>query len=133
MSRKSEIELNPAKIDNLITAVSLGMSVKRACDYAGIEQNTVYSYIHRAEEDERDGKADSVYIGFSKRLKEAKAKCQAVNLARIAEASKNGAWQASAWVLERCFPDEFGQKVQNSVDMQPVQIINDVPKRGSGE
>ena len=38
------------------------------------------------------------------------ARCESTHLNNIHIAGKLGAWQASAWVLERKFPDKYGKK-----------------------
>lgn len=53
-------------------------------------------------------KTDAMLKALERDIKKAYSKYKAVHIARINEASKNE-WQASAWMLERKFPDEFAK------------------------
>jgi hypothetical protein len=46
---------------------------------------------------------------FADKLKRARARCRAANLMNIYKNSKTS-WQASAWLLERVFPDEYAKR-----------------------
>ena len=35
---------------------------------------------------------------------------------KIKEAGEAGSWQASAWLLERCCPDEYGRSIKVGTD-----------------
>ena len=102
-------------IDEFCKALSLGLSVKAACDYVGISEPAYYSYVNKADEDIKNGVKNSKYIKLMKRVKKAKSACKAYHMNKIREASENGNWQASAWTLERCFPDEFGKSIKNDI------------------
>ena len=95
--------------------ISDGLSVKDTCDIVGVSQTTFYRWQTEAETGFKDGKEErgvAVNIKLKKQLcediKKAYSKYKAVHIARINEASKNE-WQASAWMLERKFPDEFAK------------------------
>ena len=84
----------------LVDFISCGMSNKSACSACNIGENTFYEWMKKGE--------------FSKRIKEAHGEFKKLHLGRISKASENEKqWQASAWMLERCVPDEFAvSKVQ---------------------
>lgn len=109
-----------------LTAIKMGLSNEKACDYAGINEGTIYNWINRGEEDEKNGKTDTIYFKFLKEYKKARSTCVIRHVANITQASENGNWQASAWVLERRFAKDFAVK-QDFVDMVPIKIVNDVP------
>lgn len=101
-------------IDNISSAFSLGLSTRGACDYVGISEPTYYSYINKAEDEIEKGKTEeqSKYVKFFNTVKKAKAACRVFHMTQIRNAASSGNWQASAWTLERCFPDEFGRQVK---------------------
>lgn len=110
-----------------LKAVRLGMSNEKACDYAGIEECTFYAYTNRAEKDIKAGKKDTINIKFQKEYKKAKADFILRHVTRITQASDNGTWQASAWLLERRQPKDFGLKINQNEDLEKVEVVSDVP------
>ena len=49
-------------------------------------------------------------------VKKAKAAFRLFHMKQIRDAAASGNWQASAWSLERCFPDEYGRFVKVEAD-----------------
>lgn len=99
-------------VDDFCNALSAGLSIKAACDYCLISEVTYYSYVNKAQNDIEAGVKNSKYVKFFNRVKKAKASFKLYHMAKIREAAESGSWQASAWSLERCCPDEFGKSVQ---------------------
>lgn len=112
---------------DFLKAIKMGLSIEKACEYAGVNELTFYNYQNKAEEDEKAGKKDTVYIKFIKDFKKARASCVIKHVSIIEEASNKGSWQASAWMLERRFAKDFATKQEVNVEMQPIKIVNDVP------
>lgn len=85
-----------------LEGIELGMSRERAAAFAGVSVAVFYAF-------------QSKFPEFQERVKEAEAKCLAFHLAQICRAAKpkieggEGHWQASAWVLERKWPEEWGK------------------------
>lgn len=98
-------------IEDFCKAISIGLSENSACDYAGISDVTLYKYKRQAEEDIQNGRKTK-YVRFFNQLKKAKANFKTFHMLKIREASENGNWQASAWTLERCCPNEYGKQVK---------------------
>lgn len=105
VGRPTLFKTRPESLDDFLKAVELGMSVNAACDYAGLPRSQVYKYLKMAEEP----KARRECKEFSDKLKRARARCRAANLMNIYKNSKTS-WQASAWLLERVFPDEYAKR-----------------------
>lgn len=103
--------------DKLIKAIceakESGLSNIACCDYVGIDELTLYQFIRKGEERERNGETEetSIYVKFIKEFKKSTAKFKAYHIGLIQQASKKGSWQGSAWLLERSFPKEFGRNV----------------------
>lgn len=112
---------------NFLSAIKLGLSYKKACDYAGISEPTIYAWINKAEEDEMKGKKDSVYVKFLKEFKKAKSEFTMRHVMRITQASDDGSWQASAWLLERRCPDEFALRNDINISNEKITVISDMP------
>jgi hypothetical protein len=49
-------------------------------------------------------------IEFEQLIEYCAADCEKTHINNIAEAGKMGAWQASAWMLERKFPEKYAKK-----------------------
>jgi len=107
VGKRSLLLSAPEKIDDFIKCVECGMTIEASCDYASINPDTIYNYLAKAREGNKD------YTEFAERYKKARAKCRIVNLKNIFEASKSS-WQASAWLLERIFPSEFKNPSNNN-------------------
>lgn len=117
--RRPIIAIDAETAERFLKAVELGLPIKECCACAGICEGTFYSYWHKAERDEADGKTirQSKYLKFIKSVKESKAKFATKHLGNITNAADNGTWQASAWLLERRMPDDFGEKTRGDQDI----------------
>lgn len=102
--------LDDALINELCLSKKNGLSNKACCDYVGIDESTLYEYLNRGEQDMRKGE-DTIYSKFSKEYKKAISEMKAFHINLLRRASEAGSWQASAWILERCFPKEYGRNV----------------------
>lgn len=86
--------MTPEKERDILAILATGGSRNVAADYVGIGQATLHDVIARDEK-------------FSERVKKAEASGQLKHLKKIEMAEQ---WQASAWMLERKWPDEYGRK-----------------------
>jgi hypothetical protein len=66
------------------------------------------------------------YITLEADIQKAMAEGQAVHLARITEAGKAN-WRASAWLLERMYPEQYAPPAQVVPNAPPSNLINDFP------
>lgn len=105
--------LDEEMIKELCKAKESGLSNIACCEYVGISEYTLYDYLKKAKRDEDNGmdEENSIYIKFAKEFKKSMSKFKVYHINLIKEASKKGNWQGSAWLLERCFPKEFGRNV----------------------
>lgn len=116
---------------SFLKAIELGMSITAACDYAGMSPEAFYQYQRKAERDEAAGKTSrgSIYVKFINDFKKSRAKFKMRHIARITQASDDGSWQASAWLLERRCPEEFAQRQQVDFgDDSRITVVTEVPK-----
>lgn len=85
-------------------AISVGAYIEDACVFAGISSRQFRRWRELAEQGVQP---------FAERWEEInKSESQSIvrNLFNIQNASNNGTWQASAWLLERKYPEKYGRK-----------------------
>ena len=100
-----------------------GNYIKTACLAAGVGESTFYSWVHKAESGEGNG--NKVYIEFLEEVKRAEAENIAKNVKIIQKAGTKAypnAWTASAWLLERKYPSEYGRRMELEVGPSKVLI-----------
>lgn len=108
--------MNNGKLNDEITKkicnyIEIGMPAKHACEAVGITEKTYYEWLQKGNE-QKNGK----YSKFSKSIKKAQARHMARNAAIIEKAAQDGKWQASAWMLERRHPDDWGNKQYQKIE-----------------
>lgn len=106
----------------LIAGIYLGLNFDDAAQYADITRGTFYNWRRWAKKSPK-GKYGRGFGEFSKALIAGKAK----HLKNISDAGDDGTWVASAWLLERRYPEEFGLLKrtgdQDKEKPQPVSVI----------
>ena len=98
-------KLNKEVCKTIADGITLGMPYEHAAVSAGVSYDTFNNWMKKGKV-QKSGK----YFEFFKTIKEAEAKGIKNNLALITKSSKEGSWQASAWILERRHPEEFGRR-----------------------
>jgi hypothetical protein len=99
----------PEMADRICDAIGKGMPFNQACLVARIAQSVAM-----------DWKATDQ--AFAERIQRAQAEFVQTHLARIEKAAAGGSWQASAWLLERRDPAEFGRN-RLEVQHQHVGVV----------
>ena len=102
-------KLTDDKIDEICTYIENGMSDKDAADLSEICRDTFYRWLREADAVDKDGKPPAQFKQQRKlknALIKARASFKAYHVQRIIRASQKN-WTASAWLLERKFPEEF--------------------------
>jgi hypothetical protein len=89
---------------SLCENIELGLSYVLSCKAAGIAFETFASWMRKGAVGE-----DKRYAEFYNRVRAAEAICAKNCLLRIREAASNGTWAASAWLLERRYPGDYGK------------------------
>ena len=103
MGRPSD--LTPTLRDKFCALVEEGHWLRTAAAACNIDESTVYSWIRR-------GKAgENPYAEFYDQLEQANAKVEQEALGKVRAAGKKQ-WKAAAWILERRFPERYGQTVR---------------------
>lgn len=86
----------PERREKLLTALRDGNTHRAACAQGCIDQGTFIDWQRR-------------YPDFANAVKRAEAEAELKHVANITKASETN-WTASAWWLERRFPDDWGRK-----------------------
>jgi len=107
----AKTKLTPQLQEQIGNNITLGMPLKFAAEAVGITEVTFYNWIKRGE-NESKGR----FFEFAEHVKACKAKAVQLHLKLITKAATDGSWQASAWILERRHPEEFGRKDRLELD-----------------
>jgi len=100
----------PETAERIITLLKLGNYRDHAYTAAGISHDTFYKWL----------KADPA---FSEAVEKAEAEAISFHMAQIMKASRDGVWQASAWYLERKYPDRFGRQDRRPEGADRQEIV----------
>ncbi len=98
-------------IESICKDIENGLPQKQAAIINGVGESTFYEWVKEKPE-------------FAESVKKALSTFMKKHIQRINIAS-NKSWQASAWMLERRFKDEYATK--NNIDIttsgEPIQIV----------
>jgi hypothetical protein len=100
----------------IVTALEAGNYQDDSAAYAGVSTSALYNWMargraerERVEAGEKPRKAEAIFVEFVDAVESARAKAAVRHVANIAKAANEGAWQASAWYLERSYPQKWGR------------------------
>lgn len=127
MARRTK--LTPETKEDIVKALRAGNSRRDSALYAGISEQTFYSWMSRG----RDG--EPLYVEFLEAVEKAEAQSVVRNVAIIQRAAEE-TWQAAAWWLERKRPDDWGrrQRMDIGADKEELEVIVKIGgKRQDGE
>lgn len=85
-------------------AISVGAYIEDACVFAGISSRQFRRWRELAEQ------GVEPYAERWEEINKSESQSIVRNLFNIQNASNNGTWQASAWLLERKYPEKYGRK-----------------------
>lgn len=103
-------KLNENLIQEAEKLIRLGNYTTVVTQYLGIHQSTWYNWMQEGEEAKTGLKRE-----FFERIKKAESFAEIKNVQQIQKASEDN-WQASAWYLERKFPERWGKKDKYSLE-----------------
>ena len=115
---------NQERAERLLLAVRGGNYLETACSYAGIGYTTLRRWIAKAD----DPDSPPEYLEFKEALEKARADAEVGALAKIQKAASEGAWQASAWYLERSRPEKWSRRDTSRVELVgegggPIKLV----------
>ena len=114
-------------IEDICNWLKLGYYQEDAATMAGISTSTFYDWMKKGDEGQKaleSGVSSSLpatqegsevevvdmFQEFSEAVKKARAEAEGAHIRNIRKAADNGTWQASAWFLERSFPQKWGKR-----------------------
>lgn len=110
---------NPQIAEEIAAYINEGTSNDSAARLAGICPKTFYNWLERGEKDENP------FSDFLHIIKKAHAAFEKQMTSEIKAGVPN--WQSRAWLLERKYPDKYGQRTRHEVtgkDGGPLVIVN---------
>lgn len=108
-SDKNSRKFTPDVAIKVIQFIGAGCFTETAAAAAGINKQTLYEWMRKAERDE-DESVTPELRAWKVALDEAEATAEARAVTGIQQAGSSGVWQAYAWFLERKFPYRWGRK-----------------------
>jgi len=107
----------------IANAVRLGVPMKHAADLCALAPAAMKEWIARGAEDQAEG-SDTPFADFASLIAQARGEFMARNVRNVAEAGSED-WRASAFLLERRFPNEFAERQQLEVG---VELRKELPE-----
>lgn len=107
------MKFNETTVNDLVTHLKAGNSIKDSCLLAGISRETYYAW-------------KKEHPDFSDIIKKAEAECKARNIALI---QQDKSWQSKAWWLERKYPEEFKERRSSEVESKDLKEVADAIRK----
>ena len=105
-----EVVARPSKLtadthDTIVIALRAGLTDEATCAVAGIAPRTFQTWIARGA---LPGRTTAPHRALLAAVERARAACEADQVARITLTAQRGSRRASAFLLERQYPDRWG-------------------------
>lgn len=97
-------KLTKARCEFICENLRKGNYLSTTAKACGINSSTLSQWIRRGK------KGEEPYATFYKRVEQAEAEGELRSMAIIDDVASTGNWLASAWKLERKYPQRFGKK-----------------------
>ncbi len=99
---KAVLSLRPELTEAVVTLLGEGVSIKTAANLCGVSERAYHEWTRRGQAGEEP------YAGFFDAASRARDGWKARLISQIEGSAERGDWRASAFLLERQFPAEFG-------------------------
>ena len=99
-----------ATIDKLCDIIAQGYTREAACGQIGIHRTTLWRWM----DDDEELKKRVEIAGFKQEMK------------LLSPIVKSDDWRASSWLLERRFPERYGQKTELALDVNKSDGLDQV-------
>lgn len=104
-------KLTPELSEQICKYIAAGLTKKGAASAACISDSSLYLWLEKGEKDKARGKS-TVYSEFLDSLKRAEGAFKLGRIKTIQQAAADD-WKAAAWLLERCYRDEYGRSTMD--------------------
>ena len=95
-----------------------GQAIAKAAILTGISESTIYRWLALGK---KEG-AEAIYVELVERVSEATECSEFELLQRMRKAGeKSDHWRATAWMLERRFPEKYGKKSSTQLDFENIK------------
>jgi hypothetical protein len=101
--------------EQFLKAYSVGLTIEKCCQYAGISEACFYYW------KQREGKKP--YSEFFESLRKVEAQVQIV---LVNDIRQDMDWRAKAWILERRYPGDWGKKDSLDVTSKGDKVENKI-------
>lgn len=129
-------KLTPEVHRAIVTALEAGNYQDDSAAYAGVSTAAYYNWTargraerERIEAGEKARRTEAIFMEFLDAVESARAKAAVRHVANIAKAANDGQWQASAWYLERSYPQKWGRVSRTEISGPqggPIETTSDV-------
>jgi len=128
----------------ICTVLRYGAYMRDAARHVGIDETIITKWLSRGGKERRHvllggkpRKRESAFLAFVQAVEKAKSDASLIDLENISEAAKGGAWQASAWKLERRNPEQWGRQrldiqAEGKLVVEGVGWVRDKKQAGDG-
>lgn len=99
-----------AVVDGMLRLRGEGIPLRMICGRYGISRTRMDRWMSQGEEDVDEGKdtpCSRLYVGMAKAETAVAERCMS-GILKAGEAEGGRNWAALAWIMERCFPEEYG-------------------------
>lgn len=97
-------------VDGILRLRGEGIPLRMICGRYGISRTRMDRWMSQGEEDVDEGKdtpCARLYVGMAKAETAVAERCMS-GILKAGEAEGGRNWAALAWIMERCFPEEYG-------------------------
>ena len=97
-------------VDGILRLRGEGIPLRMICGRYGISRTRMDRWMSQGEEDVDEGKdtpCSRLYVGMAKAETAVAERCMG-GILKAGEADGGRNWAALAWIMERCFPEEYG-------------------------
>lgn len=97
-------------VDGILRLRGEGIPLRMICGRYGISRTRMDRWMSQGEEDIDEGKdtpCSRLYVGMAKAETAVAERCMS-GILKAGEADGGRNWAALAWIMERCFPEEYG-------------------------
>lgn len=93
-------------VDAMCARIRIGVSLKGACEAYGVSGAAFFNALNKGKLEQDDGLTTN-HTDLLNKIARARAECRTSHVSVIASSED---WRARAWLLERQFHDEYGEK-----------------------